>query len=41
MPSIQGKFKGVNKLCKTCQNDCKQFENVKVIKCWFKPKVKS
>ena len=27
------KFKGVNKLCVNCIRECKQFANVKVIKC--------
>ncbi|MFC1966471.1 hypothetical protein ACFLWI_05955 [Chloroflexota bacterium] len=31
-------FKGVNKACAQCANDCKQFENVTLIAC---PKFKS
>ena len=34
----QGKFRGVNKLCQQCQKECKQFENVKVIRCNFTSK---
>ena len=26
-------FKGINELCATCKNKCKQYENVKVIYC--------
>jgi hypothetical protein len=33
--SKQGKFKGTNKLCQQCIKECKQFENVKVMKCNF------
>ena len=33
--SLQGAFKGTNKLCQQCIKECKQFENVKVIKCNF------
>lgn len=33
--SKQGAFKGTNKLCQQCVKECKQFENVKVMKCNF------
>lgn len=29
----QGKFKGINNFCKTCEKTCKQFENIHVIYC--------
>jgi 5-methylcytosine-specific restriction endonuclease McrA len=29
----QGAFKGVNRLCKTCKKDCKQFENTTGVRC--------
>jgi len=32
---VQGKFKGVNRLCKQCVKDCKQFENVTAVRCKF------
>jgi hypothetical protein len=32
---MQGKFKGTNKLCQQCIKECKQFENVTVMKCKF------
>jgi hypothetical protein len=32
---VQGAFKGVNKLCQQCTKECKQFENVKVLRCKF------
>jgi len=35
--SIQGNYKGVNRLCRGCSKRCKQFANVKVLKCDFKP----
>ena len=35
--SNQGNFKGVNGLCRQCVKECKQFENVKVVKCEYTP----
>lgn len=37
-PLVQGKFRGVNMLCRTCIKECKQFENVKIIRCFYVPK---
>ena len=34
-PKIQGAFKGVNRLCRRCTKECKQFENVKIVQCGF------
>ena len=34
-PNRQGKFRGTNKLCQQCIKECKQFENVKIMKCFF------
>ncbi len=30
---LENKFKGVNKFCKTCKKQCKQFSNVVVVYC--------
>ena len=34
-PFVQGEYSGVNKLCQQCNKECKQFANVKVIRCSF------
>jgi len=34
-PKVQGAFKGTNKLCQQCVKECKQFENVVVMRCGY------
>ena len=36
--SLTQGFTGVNRLCKKCENTCKQFENVIILRCFFRAK---
>ena len=38
-PFIQGAYRGVNRLCRRCLKECRQFENTTVINCEFVAKV--